>query len=141
MSELSALKTRVLVVDDSAYNRQTITTMLETLPGVEVVGRAMNGKEALQLCFDLEPDVITLDIEMPEMDGFSFLRLLMARRPTPVLVVSGYAQRETVFLVYVEGFSYREAATLLDVPIGTVMSRLAAARAKLSALAPDAGGP
>ena len=49
------------------------------------------------------------------------------------------AQRETVFLVYVEGFSYREAATLLDVPIGTVMSRLAAARAKLAALAPDAG--
>lgn len=49
------------------------------------------------------------------------------------------AQRETVFLVYVEGFSYREAASLLDVPIGTVMSRLAAARAKLSTLAPDAG--
>jgi two-component system chemotaxis response regulator CheB len=97
MAEPSALKTRVLVVDDSAYNRQTITTMLETLPGVEVVGRAMNGKEALQLCFDLEPDVITLDLEMPEMDGFSFLRLLMARRPTPVLVVSGYAQRENVF--------------------------------------------
>ena len=49
------------------------------------------------------------------------------------------AQRETVFLVYVEGFSYREAAALLDVPIGTVMSRLAAARARLAALAPDAG--
>jgi RNA polymerase sigma-70 factor (ECF subfamily) len=51
------------------------------------------------------------------------------------------AQRETVFLVYVEGFSYREAATLLDVPIGTVMSRLAAARARLASLAPDARGP
>jgi RNA polymerase sigma-70 factor (ECF subfamily) len=49
------------------------------------------------------------------------------------------AQRETVFLVYVEGFSYREAAALLDVPIGTVMSRLAAARSRLAALAPDAG--
>ena len=97
MTDDSPIKTRVLVVDDSAYNRQTITTMLETLPGVEVVGRAMNGKEALQLCFDLDPDVITLDLEMPEMDGFSFLRLLMARRPTPVLVVSGYAQRENVF--------------------------------------------
>lgn len=88
---------RVLVVDDSAYNRQTITAMLESLPDVEVVGRAMNGKEALRLVFDLQPDVITLDLEMPEMDGFSFLRLLMNKRPTPVLIVSGYAQRENVF--------------------------------------------
>lgn len=88
---------RVLVVDDSAYNRQTIAAMLESIHDVVVVGRAMNGKEALQMAFDLEPDVITLDLEMPEMDGFSFLRLLMSRRPTPVLVVSGYSQRENVF--------------------------------------------
>lgn len=95
--EESSHTLRVLVVDDSAYNRQTITAMLESLPDIEVVGRAMNGKEALQLAFDLEPDAITLDLEMPEMDGFAFLRLLMARRPTPVLVVSGYSQRENVF--------------------------------------------
>lgn len=88
---------RVLVVDDSAYNRQTITSMLESREGVEVVARATNGKEALKLAFDLEPDVITLDLEMPEMDGFSFLRLLMSRRPIPVVVISGYAQRDNVF--------------------------------------------
>jgi two-component system chemotaxis response regulator CheB len=88
---------RVLVVDDSAYNRQTITNMLEATPGVEVAGRAVNGKEALKLVFDLEPDAITLDLEMPEMDGFSFLRLLMSKRPTPVIVISGYAQRDNVF--------------------------------------------
>ncbi len=88
---------RVLVVDDSAYNRQTIAGMVETLPGVQVVGRATNGKEALRLAFDLQPDVITLDLEMPEMDGFSFLRLLMNKRPTPVLVVSSHAARENVF--------------------------------------------
>ncbi len=88
---------RVVVVDDSAYNRQTIAAMLESLPGIEVVGRAINGKEALKLAFDLEPDAITLDLEMPEMDGFAFLRLLMNKRPTPVIVVSGYAQRENVF--------------------------------------------
>ncbi|KIG13164.1 Chemotaxis response regulator protein-glutamate methylesterase CheB [Enhygromyxa salina] len=87
----------MLVVDDSAYNRQTITSMLESREGVEVVGRATNGKEALKLAFDLEPDVITLDLEMPEMDGFSFLRLLMSRRPIPVVVISGYAQRDNVF--------------------------------------------
>lgn len=88
---------RVLVVDDSAYNRQTIAAMLEALPGVQVVGRAMNGQEALKLSFELTPDMITLDLEMPGMDGFAFLRLLMSNRPTPVLVVSGYAQRENVF--------------------------------------------
>lgn len=88
---------RVLVVDDSAYNRQTITSMLESREGVEVVGRATNGKEALKLAFDLDPDVITLDLEMPEMDGFSFLRLLMSRRPIPVVVISGYSQRDNVF--------------------------------------------
>ena len=88
---------RVLVVDDSAYNRQTITSMLESRDNVEVVGRATNGKEALKLAFDLDPDVITLDLEMPEMDGFSFLRLLMARKPIPVVVISGYAQRDNVF--------------------------------------------
>ncbi len=88
---------RVLVVDDSAYNRQTITSMLESDSGVEVVGRAADGREALQLAFDLEPDVITLDLEMPEMDGFSFLRLLMSRRPMPVIVISGHSQRENVF--------------------------------------------
>jgi len=87
----------VLVVDDSAYNRQTITSMLESRPGVRVVGRAVNGKEALKLVFDLDPDAITLDLEMPEMDGFSFLRLLMSKRPTPVIVISGYSQRDNVF--------------------------------------------
>ncbi len=90
-------KLRALVVDDSAYNRRTITSMLQAQRGVEVVGRAINGKEALRMAFSLQPDVITLDLEMPEMDGFSFLRLLMSKQPTPVLVVSSYSQRENVF--------------------------------------------
>lgn len=93
----SSPKLRVLVVDDSAYNRQTIASMLESADDVQVVGRAMNGKEALRLAFDLQPDVITLDLEMPEMDGFAFLRLLMNKQPTPVIVISGYARRENVF--------------------------------------------
>ncbi len=88
---------RVVVVDDSAYNRQTIAAMIEELPGVHVVGRAMNGKEALRMVLELEPDVVTLDLEMPEMDGFAFLRFLMGKRPTPVIVVSGFSGRENVF--------------------------------------------
>jgi two-component system chemotaxis response regulator CheB len=88
---------RVLVIDDSAFSRQAITRMLETSPLVRVVGIARDGEEALRKAFELEPDVITLDLEMPRMDGFTFLRLVMSRRPTPVLVISGRAGEEDVF--------------------------------------------
>jgi two-component system chemotaxis response regulator CheB len=88
---------RVLVIDDSAFSRQTITRMLETSPLVEVVGVARDGREALQKTFDLEPDLITLDLEMPRMDGFTFLRIVMAKRPTPVMVISGRAEEDDVF--------------------------------------------
>jgi len=80
---------RVLVIDDSAFSRQTITRILESSPLVEVVGVARDGEEALRRTLELEPEVITLDLEMPRMDGFTFLRLLMVKRPTPVIVVSG----------------------------------------------------
>jgi two-component system chemotaxis response regulator CheB len=88
---------RVLVIDDSAFSRQTITRMLETSPLVEVVGVARDGEEALRKTFDLEPDVVTLDLEMPRMDGFTYLRLVMARQPTPVMVISGRTGEEDVF--------------------------------------------
>ena len=77
---------RVVVIDDSAYNRQTLTAMLESAPGVKVVARAGDGDEGLRMVFAHQPDVITLDLEMPKMDGYTFLRLLMAKRPTPVIV-------------------------------------------------------
>ena len=88
---------RVLVIDDSAYSRRTITRMLERSPLVEVIGVARDGEEALRKTLELEPDLITLDLEMPRMDGFTFLRLVMARRPTPVVVVSGRAGEDDVF--------------------------------------------
>jgi two-component system chemotaxis response regulator CheB len=88
---------RLLVVDDSAYNRRNIADVFASHPEVEVVGKAANGEEALKLVTLLEPDVITLDLEMPRMDGFTFLRILMSKAPTPVIVVSSYSQRENVF--------------------------------------------
>ncbi|MCP3177650.1 MAG: chemotaxis response regulator protein-glutamate methylesterase [Desulfuromonadales bacterium] len=88
---------RVLVVDDSAYNRRAITKMLEDLPGVKVVGYACDGEEGLRKVFDLKPDLVTLDLEMPRMDGFSFLRIIMQNRPTPVIVVSARTDDENVF--------------------------------------------
>lgn len=88
---------RTLVIDDSAFSRQTITRMLETSPLVEVVGVARDGEEALRKTLELKPDLITLDLEMPRMDGFTFLRLVMAKRPTPVMVISGHAGEDDVF--------------------------------------------
>lgn len=88
---------RLLVVDDSAYNRRNIADIFAGSTEVEVVGKAADGEEALRLVTMLKPDVVTLDLEMPRMDGFTFLRILMARQPTPVIVVSSYAQKENVF--------------------------------------------
>ena len=89
-------KLRVMVVDDSALNRRAIGDVLGALEGVEVVGKAADGDEALRLAASLSPDLITLDLEMPRMDGFTFLRLLMARQPTPVIVISGSSGRDSV---------------------------------------------
>ncbi|HWA74126.1 MAG TPA: chemotaxis-specific protein-glutamate methyltransferase CheB [Polyangiaceae bacterium] len=88
---------RVLVVDDSVFNRRSISDILATGPGIEVVGKAADGEEALRLVSALKPDAITLDLEMPRMDGFTFLRILMTKMPTPVIVVSSYSQKENVF--------------------------------------------
>ncbi len=87
---------RALVIDDSAYNRKTLTELLRK-SDVEVVGGAGDGEEGLRLAMELEPDVITLDLEMPRMDGFTFLRILMSKAPTPVVVVSSYANKSNVF--------------------------------------------
>jgi two-component system chemotaxis response regulator CheB len=88
---------RVLVVDDSAYNRRNIADILGGRDDLEVVGKAGDGDEALRLVSQLKPDAITLDLEMPRMDGFTFLRILMAKQPTPVIVVSSYSNKENVF--------------------------------------------
>src|SRR3954469_12486947 len=79
---------RVLVVDDSAYVRKVVTQMLGRSPFIEVIGTARDGGEALELAANLDPDVITCDLNMPVMDGVAFVRTQMARRPTPILIIS-----------------------------------------------------
>jgi len=81
-------KVKVLVVDDSAFMRKAISTMLDKDPLIEVVGTAKNGQEALDKIKELNPDVVTLDIEMPVMDGLTALRHILMECPRPVLMVS-----------------------------------------------------
>lgn len=85
-------KIRVLVVDDSAFMRQVIGDILSGENLIEVVGRARNGQEALKMLHSLQPDVITLDMEMPGMNGLEVLKEVMAKRPTPVVMVSSLTQ-------------------------------------------------
>jgi len=83
---------RVLVVDDSATMRGVISATLRADPEIEVAGQAADPYEARQLIKQLSPDVITLDIEMPNMDGLAFLDKIMRLRPTPVIMVSTLTQ-------------------------------------------------
>jgi two-component system chemotaxis response regulator CheB len=86
-------KVRVLIVDDSALVRKVLTTMLESDPGIEVVGTAADPLIAREKIKQLNPDVLTLDVEMPRMDGLTFLDNLMRLRPMPVVMVSTLTER------------------------------------------------
>ena len=115
-------KVRVLVIDDSAFNRRTIVRMLESLPNVEVVGYACYGEEGLRKVLSLKPDLITLDLEMPRMDGFTLLRIVMQKQPTPIIVVSSRSGDDDVFkalelgaVEFVNKPSSRVSPVLIDI--------------------------
>ncbi len=88
---------KVLVIDDSAFNRRTIVDMLTSSPDIEVVGTAVDGEDGIKKLSKLKPDVITIDLEMPVMDGFSFIRMSMATMPVPIVVVSSKKDDVNVF--------------------------------------------
>lgn len=88
-------KIRVLVVDDSALMRKMIPQILSSDPGIEVVGTAMDGLFALKKMKELRPDVVTLDVSMPRMDGIETLRHIVEDFGTPAIIVSSLAQRDT----------------------------------------------
>lgn len=78
----------VLIVDDSSFFRRRLTEMIDQCPGLRVVGTASNGREGVAKALELKPDVITMDYEMPIMDGISAVREIMAKQPTPILMFS-----------------------------------------------------
>ena len=86
-------KIRVLVVDDSALVRQMVTEMLSSDPQIEVIGNASDPLFARSMIKELNPDVLTLDVEMPRMDGLNFLEKIMTLRPMPVVMVSSLTQK------------------------------------------------
>jgi len=110
---------RAVVIDDSAYNRVTLTRILESSGHIQVVATAVNGEDGIKQVLRHGPDLITLDLEMPVMDGFAFLRWLMANRPTPVIAVSSRSSDRSVFKALELG-----AVDFIAKPGGRVSSRL-----------------
>lgn len=139
---------RVLVVDDSAYMRKVIKKMLARSPFLEVVGAARDGEEALELVEQLKPDVVTLDLIMPRMDGIAFLREQMSRRALPVVVVSITSENGELMLRALEA----GAVDMVQKPTALATEKVfemadeliakvkAAAGARLTALSPPLSG-
>jgi two-component system chemotaxis response regulator CheB len=100
---------RVLIVDDSAFMRTALSRMVSSDPALSVVGTAASGTESLQKIAALDPDVVTLDVEMPGLDGLKTLRCIMAQFPRPVIMVSSVTMKdaETTFNALAAGaFDY-----------------------------------
>lgn len=146
----AAAKVRVLVVDDSAVARDLLERGLSRDPGIEVVGKASDAWAARDKLVFLKPDVMTLDVEMPRMDGIEFLRRLMPQYPVPVVVVSAVtaegSRRAMEALeagaVEVVGKPAAGAGTALADMLAELAERVkAAAKADVSKLAVPAASP
>jgi two-component system chemotaxis response regulator CheB len=130
MGTLASRPVRVLVVDDSLFMRKLITGLLEEDPSIKVVGQARDGLEGLALVQELDPDVVTLDVEMPRLDGLGMLERLMASDPRPVVMVSGLTREDADATVA----SLRLGAVdFLTKPSGSVSADLPRLRRELQA--------
>lgn len=90
---------RVLIVDDSFVMRKFIRRILESDPEIKVIGEASNGVEAIKLVRELRPDVVTMDIKMPEMDGLAAIEFLMKNDPLPIIVISSLAKEDSYYTI------------------------------------------
>ena len=87
---------RVIVIDDSAFMRKVISDLLTSDPRIEVIATARNGQDGLEKIKQLNPDVVTLDIHMPVMDGITALKELMQSHPTPVVMLSSATEDASI---------------------------------------------
>lgn len=100
---------RIIVVDDSAFMRKIITDLIEQEPAFKVEGTARNGREAIEQIAALSPDLVTMDVEMPEMNGLDALKEIMKKHPVPVIMLSGINEqgvRETIMALELGAFDF-----------------------------------
>jgi two-component system chemotaxis response regulator CheB len=141
---------RVLIVDDSAFMRELLSTVLAADPEIEVVGTAPDPFVAREEIKKLNPDVVTLDVEMPRMDGLTFLRKIMTLRPMPVVMISTLTQAGaeiTLDALEIGAVDFvakptSDVATALDELAGELQAKVkAAARTRVRALRPKPEAP
>jgi two-component system, chemotaxis family, protein-glutamate methylesterase/glutaminase len=114
---MGSKKIKVLIVDDSAVVRQTLTSILESDPKIEVMDTAGDPYYAARIMQNEAPDVITLDIEMPRMDGLTFLRKIMRQHPIPVVIISSLTQEGT--LTALKALEYGAVEIITKPQLGT----------------------
>jgi len=119
---------KVLVVDDSAFMRKIITDILAASPDIEVIGKARSGQEAIEKVTVLRPDVVTMDIEMPGLDGLQALGYIMSECPTPVIMLSGAESRQAD--VMMTAFAYGAVDFILK-PSGNISLDMAKIKEEL----------
>ena len=110
-------KIKVLVVDDSAFMRKMVSDILDSHDNIEVVGNAKDGVEAVELTQKLSPDVITMDVEMPRMNGLEAVKKIMEIKPTPILMLSALTKKGAVETL--EALEYG-AVDFIQKPSGTI---------------------
>jgi two-component system chemotaxis response regulator CheB len=146
MNTLPKTRIKVLIVDDSALVRRLLTEMLSSDPSINVLGTASDAFDAREKIKTLNPDVLTLDVEMPRMDGLTFLRNLMRLRPMPVIMVSSLTERGaevTLDALAIGAVDYLPkpkvdlAATLSDYRVELIAKIKAAACARVRARVTD----
>ncbi|MEW5959637.1 MAG: chemotaxis response regulator protein-glutamate methylesterase, partial [Chloroflexota bacterium] len=116
----TTISIRVLIVEDSPVARELLVSILQSTPGLQVVGTARNGAEAVRLARRLRPDVITMDIHMPEMNGFEATRQIMSEAPCPIVMVSNgldkYERELTFNALNAGALSVLNKPTMYDPP-------------------------
>lgn len=97
---MSAHPIRLVVVEDSLTARSLLVHALNAAADMTVIGEAVNGQEAVQLVQTLQPDLVVMDVVMPDMDGLTATRQIMARCPTPILIFTAYAEAQEMNIVF-----------------------------------------